>query len=292
MRNRDLTLVTGSSGFIGHAVMIAMADYVKPFDIAGEPWQDVTHRKALWKGSGGCNAIVHLAAIPGVARCESMPMRAEKVNAQGTLTLLHNAQDQAVNKVIMASSVAADRRDSFYGWTKYVAEQWCQVARERWDMQVTVMRLANVYGPGSHCKTSVVASWMREILFREATKIPVHGGEQVRDFVYVEDVAKVIAWRVRQVEPWDDEPWHYVGSRVMTSVADLAKKVITIGRELGVAKGVCIEYQEPKTEMRAEVAGDPDLRFECKTKLDDGLRETWKYFIRRHRKAKEAGELG
>jgi len=278
------TLVTGSRGFIGRAVMLNMAGRAAPFDIADDKAQDVTAAKALWKHSGGCDSIAHLAAIPGVEQCRRHARVAHATNCRGTFVVLHTAHEQAIKRVIFASSAAADRRDSFYGWTKYIGEAWCQMAREQWGMDLTVLRLANIYGPGSIQKGSVVAKWMRQILYGNVSQIAVYGGQQLRDFVFVEDVANIIAWRMRQMEPWDDEPWHYVGTRKMTSLNDLASMVIRTGRSLGVADNVVTVIKEAPDEGNVSAEGVADRRFDCTTELEDGLVATWKYFLRQHEK--------
>ncbi len=293
MKFKKNTLVTGSRGFIGRAVMLNMAGSVKPYDVIDAPQQNIESAEQLWRASYTCDSAVHLAAIPGVAQCAKHPWKAQRVNAEGTFRVLYNAKKEKMRGVIFASSAAADRRDSIYGWTKYIAEQWCQMAREEWDLNVTVLRLANVYGPGSIQKGSVVAKWMRQILYTNATYISVYGGNQLRDFVFVEDVANIIAWRLRQMEPWDDEPWHYVGTRKMTTLNELASLVIKTGEALGVANNVVTVIKDAPDESNVSAEGVADRRFDCTTELEDGLVATWEYFIRQHEKgiAVDAKEL-
>ncbi len=284
-------LITGSNGFIGRALMVKMAGGVEPFDIAHHKRYDVRRPGAIVRASQKCGTIVHLAAIPGVAQCAKDPARANATNATGTFAVVEAARRMRHMRIIFASSVAADRRDSVYGWTKYIGEQWCRMGYEQSDIPVTVLRFANVYGPGSIQKGSVVAKWMRQILYKHANRIAVYGGDQVRDFVFVEDVADVIAWRIRQQEPWDNEPWHYVGSRQLTTLNNLAQMVIQTGRALGI-DNVSVLQKDPVDEGRVTAEGQPDVQFQCPTQLEDGLTATWKYFMGMHKRAMAADGKG
>ncbi len=83
---------------------------------------------------------------------------------------------------------------SVYGATKLAQEQILRAWTESFGVKASVLRLQNVYGPGQSLTnpyTGVVTLFAR--LAREGKPIPLYeDGEMLRDFVYIDDVARAI----------------------------------------------------------------------------------------------------
>jgi UDP-glucose 4-epimerase len=78
-----------------------------------------------------------------------------------------------------------------YGASKAAAEAYCSAYHAAYGLGTVVLRFANVYGPWSTTKTSVVASLIRCALAGEP--LTVHGdGRQTRDFIHVEDLVNAV----------------------------------------------------------------------------------------------------
>ena len=81
---------------------------------------------------------------------------------------------------------------SVYALTKYVQERLTLTVAPAYGMQGVALRLFNVYGPGqalSNPYTGVLAIFASRLLNRERPMV-FEDGEQRRDFVHVEDVAR------------------------------------------------------------------------------------------------------
>lgn len=81
---------------------------------------------------------------------------------------------------------------SVYALTKYVQERLTLTVAPAYGMQGVALRLFNVYGPGqalSNPYTGVLAIFASRLLNRERPLV-FEDGEQRRDFVHVEDVAR------------------------------------------------------------------------------------------------------
>ncbi len=81
---------------------------------------------------------------------------------------------------------------SVYALTKYVQERLVLTVAPAYGMQGVALRLFNVYGPGqalSNPYTGVLAIFASRLLNRERPMV-FEDGEQRRDFVHVEDVAR------------------------------------------------------------------------------------------------------
>jgi UDP-glucose 4-epimerase len=127
------------------------------------------------------------------------------INVLGTLGVLEAARRHGVRRVIFASTggaiygepdgPAADeahpcRPQSPYAVSKLAAEHYLDGYR-RAGLEVIVLRYANVYGPRQdpHGEAGVVAIFIQRVL-AGLTPTIFGDGEQVRDFVYVDDVVR------------------------------------------------------------------------------------------------------
>lgn len=112
-----------------------------------------------------------------------------------------------------------------YAAGKLVAEERCRDAASRFNVPCTILRLFNVYGPGQqlpflvpYVVQAVAASEVVELRLPEA----------VRDFVFVDDVARAFSSAVDRRA--DDVRVFNIGSGVGTRIADL---VALAGQVLG-----------------------------------------------------------
>ena len=151
--------------------------------------------------------VYHIAAITPLPECQMTPSEASDVNVTGTVTILEASRIYGVKKVVFASTSAVYENNTdfpsietnvvppslIYPSTKYTAEQFCRSYVDIYNMNVTCLRFANVYGPHLDClrtQPPVVGYMIRELFY---DRHPVlHGtGEQRRDFVYVEDLIRL-----------------------------------------------------------------------------------------------------
>ncbi len=215
-------LVTGGAGFIGSHVVaaflgdgheVAVVDNLSSGKRAnvppGVPLYEVDIRDA--DGLGRVFATVkpdvldHHAAQIDVRRSMQDPGLDADINLLGTIRLLECCRAHGTRKVIFASSGGAiygDVRESPteasapaplspYGVSKLCAEQYLDLYRRSYGMQCCALRYSNVYGPRQDPlgEGGVVSVFLRRMLSGRSATI-FGDGEQTRDFVYAEDVAR------------------------------------------------------------------------------------------------------
>lgn len=148
--------------------------------------------------------VVHLAAQTNVIGSIQDPAMDFAVNATGTLNLLLACRDQNIARFVFASSNAPigenvppideekpARPLSPYGASKLAGEGYCSAFHGSYGLGTVVLRFANVYGPGSTHKGSVVAKWIKEAM--STGRLVIYGdGAQTRDFIYVDDLCRAI----------------------------------------------------------------------------------------------------
>src|SRR5450755_1740524 len=208
--------VTGGCGFIGsHVVdqLVRAGHDVVVIDVGGR-WRnpaadyrdaDLFDEAALRAAVTGTRAIFHLAGAADVNDVAADPVRAVRLNVEGTARVLDAARLGAVDRVLLASTVwvygatvgegerteaaPVDVRSAghVYVATKLAAEMLVHSYREMYGQHFTILRYGIPYGPRMR-DALVVARFVKAA--QEGQPITIAGtGEQQRNYVYVEDIA-------------------------------------------------------------------------------------------------------
>ncbi|MDQ1404186.1 MAG: UDP-glucose 4-epimerase [Actinomycetota bacterium] len=206
---------------------------------------DVADRDGLAAAIAGCDHVVHLAAQTGVVPSVADPLADLEANVRGTVNALLGARQANVRHFVLASSnaplggaeppareTAVPRPSSPYGASKLAAEGYCSAFAASYGLPTTVLRFANVYGPFSYHKGSVVATFLKAVMAGE--RCLVYGdGSQTRDFVYVDDLCRGITLAL---EAGLSGETFQLGTGVATSVLELVDHLRTAlaGRSVDV----------------------------------------------------------
>lgn len=250
----------------------------------------------------GQDVIVNLAAQVSYTDSIFDPLLDLDINARGHLLLLELCRHRNPEaKVLFAGSrlqfgrieripVAEDHPQlplMPYGIHKLAAEKYCQMYHRIHRLRTTVLRLANPYGPRQqmkHSKYGIVNWFIR--LAMDGGVIKVFGdGRQVRDYVYVDDVATAFLMAGSLAEA-DGEVFN-VGSGTGTSFRQMAEEVTRI-----VGRGKIEFVPWPADYLNVET-GDyvTDvsrikrlLGWVSSTSLSEGIARTYRYYAE-HRAA-------
>jgi UDP-glucose 4-epimerase len=162
---------------------------------------------------------------------------------------------------------------SSYGILKLTAEKYLQMYAELYDIPVRILRIANAYGPGQPWAKGqgIVARLMRCALTGES--FPVFGtGTNVRDYVYIDDVAQVVAGLMAST---DGHRVLNVGSGSGYTILEMVKLV-----EDQTGRPINVDFRETRSfDVRSIVLDVERLRETLPfTPLDlpAGLARTWR----------------
>ncbi|HEY2869014.1 MAG TPA: NAD-dependent epimerase/dehydratase family protein [Gaiellales bacterium] len=297
-------LVTGGAGFIGSALVRALAaagvdarvlddlSSGSPANLDGTGAElvtgDVRDLDLVVGAAGGCDVVFHLAAGAGVVESMNDPLTNFDQNARGTLTALEAARRADVPRLVFSSSNAPLGENAYpasedkpvaplspYGASKATGEAYCSAFHGAYGMDAVVVRFSNAYGPRSAHKGNVIPLFIRRL--RAGEELVLYGdGSQTRDFVFCEDLARGLV--AAATTPGVGGQIFQLASGVETS---LARLIELIGETAGEAPRVRREPPRQGEIQRNYSLIDKAksvLGYSPQVGLRDGLQRTWDWF--------------
>ncbi|MCS7057080.1 MAG: NAD-dependent epimerase/dehydratase family protein [Thermoflexales bacterium] len=303
-------IVTGGAGFVGSHVAdaflgagydVVVIDNLHSGDPANVPAQarfyreDIRDAAALERifAAERPDLVSHQAALADVRQSLAFPDLYADVNIIGTIRLLEACRRHGVRKFIFASTGGAIYGESTriptpedtlprpldcYGVSKLAGEHYLLSYKQNFGLDYCVLRYSNVYGPRQNAKgeAGVVAIFTTRMLRGEP--VTIYGdGQQTRDFVYVEDVARANLMAVAR-----GSGVYNIGTGVATDIntlfAHLARMTgYALPAMRGAAKAGEVRYSclDPSQAWR-------ELGWRATTSLADGLFKTVQAFAADH----------
>lgn len=208
--------VTGGCGFIGSHVVdrlieaghdvVVVDRQIRALNSAAEYVEaDVLDVEALGTAMVGSSVVYHLAGMSNVDIAAAHPLLTVQLNIDGTAAVLEAARQQAVDRVVLASTVwvygaaAGDgelhedaamlpqQAGHIYTSSKLAAELLVHSYRELYGQHFTILRYGIPFGPRMRDEL-VIARFVQRALRGEPLTI-AGDGSQTRNYVYVEDLA-------------------------------------------------------------------------------------------------------
>lgn len=238
------------------------------------------------------DVIIHLAAITSLPDCESNPLETLRINVGGTANVLEFARKLNVPHVVFASTSAVYENNDvetftedlevsprlYYSLSKKMCEDLIESYRENYGMTATILRFFNVFGPdGDQTRPNPpLLNFVVRELNKGQSPILSGDGEQVRDFIWVNDIVSMLELCLEK-QPNDV---FNVSSGVAVSVNQLSTWVAeALGKEhLGLSHKPAQELWDRYPEM---FAGQYPLN------KDIVAKETTRYSKGSYQKAKE-----
>ena len=161
--------------------------------------------------------IFHAAAQTSVTESMRSPKKDIQTNVLASINLALQSIEFGVERFIFFSSGGALYGNpsqlpvlenaeikplSIYGSSKAAAENYLNIIQNNTDLECSVLRPANIYGPKQDPfgEAGVVAIFTEKMLRGEQVTI-FGNGEQSRDYVFVEDVTKAAGGLLRGARP-------------------------------------------------------------------------------------------
>lgn len=213
-----------------------------------------------------CSHIIHLAATSSLAECQLNPVNAIQNNVGITSSIIRCAILSGA-KIIFASTGAVYEKniDSpfkeidqvhpllTYPQSKYFSEQMLKSARVTNSLEYVALRFFNVFGPRQNFHRTnppLVNYLVREIVLNRIPTLyaPLN---QIRDYVYVGDIAELILNLLQRNFPLPNESIN-VCSGVGTSISEIISSLTqAFGKQIKFHKGNPEDLWEKNTDLFA-----------------------------------------
>lgn len=252
----------------------------------------------------GIDGVIHLAAESHVDRSIKDPFTFARTNVLGTLSLLqaakhywngewegkrfyHISTDEVYGALDFDGTLFTETTKyaphSPYSASKASSDHFVRAFHDTYGMPALVTNCSNNYGPYQFPE-KLIPLFINNI--RHGKPLPVYGkGENVRDWLYVEDHARAIDTIFHHGR--DGETYNIGGFNEWKNI-DIVKVLIkTVDRLLGNAPGTSehlityvtdrpghdLRYAIDSTKLKTELGWEPSLQFE------EGIEKTVRWYL-------------
>lgn len=306
-------LVTGGAGFIGSNLVDRLHELGHQIIVVDNlstgkkenlvRYQDKEEVVVLWKDirekeveavftEYSPEIVMHLGAQIDLRKSVVEPLLDIEINILGTINILENCAKYKIKKFIFASTGGAIYKEpqigempvdesypkqplAPYGINKKIIEDYLYFYWNNYGLDYTVLGLANIYGPRQDPsgEAGVVAIFIGKMLRGEQPVIN-GDGEQLRDYVYVEDAVNAFVLAINKGQ----RKFYNIGTGIGTSVNTIYEEIAKI---LEFSKSSL--YGPPKPGELQRIALDSNLASEeigwmTRTSLEEGLKKTAEWF--------------
>ncbi len=249
------------------------------------------------------NGVIHLAAESHVDRSISDPFSFVKTNVFGTLNLLENAKnywkDNFEDKLfyhISTDEVYGSLKEtglfteetsydphSPYSASKASSDHFVRAFHDTYGVPVVISNCSNNYGPNQFPE-KLIPLFINNIC--DNKRLPVYGkGENIRDWLYVEDHAKAIDVIFHKGKIGDtynvggDNEWKNIDlikllikevDVLLNRKKETSNKLITYVTDRA---GHDYRYAIDSSKLKQELSWSPSLQFE------EGIKKTVKWYL-------------
>jgi GDP-L-fucose synthase len=310
--SRERIVVTGGAGFLGRCVQAELraagareenilVPRSRDYDLT-----DAEHVRKMYADMAP-TVVIHLAAeVGGIGANREHPGRFFYANMAMGLHLIEQARITGLKKFIQTGTVCAypkfatvpfkeddlwsgypEETNAPYGVAKKSLLVMLQAYRAQYGLNGIFLVPVNLYGPGdnfdyqsSHVIPALIRKFVEARQRGDREAVVWGSGNVSREFLYVEDCARGIVLAAQRYE--DREPVNLGCGREIT-IRDLAEKIREI---VGFDGALVFDKEKPDGQPRRRLdttRAESAFGFRAKVDLEDGLRRTVEWYLRRNR---------
>lgn len=304
-------LILGGAGFIGsHLVdtLVSRGHCVRVFDLPNVSTQNLQQSLGSIEIINGdfenisdvsptlndMDVVVHLVSTTMPAPSNLNPVYDVETNVIGTIKMLDEAVKKGVKKIIFASSGGTiygipqslpipethpTNPICSHGIGKLVIEKYLALYHHLYNLDYTVLRFGNPYGPRQRTKgvQGAIAVFLGHMLADEP--ITIWGdGTVARDFFYIEDLVSAL---VRVIESGSGSKVYNIANGKSESL----KNILSVIQDV-TGKIPKVNYQPPR-KLDVPVScldiskAVKELDWSPRTGLKEGIAKTWEWLTKR-----------
>lgn len=301
-------LVAGGAGFIGSSltkILLAEQHEVTVLDNLSKGFRtlvppdarfiegDLRDEERLPGWLRGHDAVIHMAAFIEVGRSVQEPVLFAENNVVNSVRLLEAMHKAGVGKIVFSSSATVygtpqrlplreedplGVQSNPYGASKVSTEAFVATYNSLYAMDAIILRYFNPYGPNElhDPETHAIPNFIKSVLAKKP--VPLYWkGEQVRDFIYVEDLARAHT----AVLDLSGLQYFNIGSETGSKMIDIVHQITSItGYDVPIE-----DLSERAGDVPATYASSAKLAaatgWHPRVELREGLERTVEWFRQR-----------
>ena len=195
----ETILITGNKGFIGSYAERALSDRYNVKALSRSYGYDITDFSSLKNIETKVDIILHAAAIASDDYETSF-----QTNVVGTLNLCKYAKEKGIKRFILLSTIfALDQNDNeyfnSYGKTKKTSEELATAYCEENNIDLTILRLAQVYDDARLAQTGQAMLYYFIDTVQTKGQITLFGrSNPLRNYIHIDYLCDVIEEAIKE----------------------------------------------------------------------------------------------
>ena len=288
--------VTGSNGFIGkHLVHALKSSGIDVLEISRSTSSiDVTDWEQV-QTIPVQDVVFHLAGITNIQEAFVEPKNVYFTNYVGTLNMLEWCRIHDIKKMVYVSTfvygvpqyLPVDEAHPIapnnpYSQSKLMGEELCEAYCRDHGLNVTILRLFNIYGPRQ------TGNFLIPQILRQLSEGEVVLGDPApkRDFLYISDVVNALV--AASESDMDGCNVYNVGSGKSYSAGEVADTLVDIYlKQTGKSASIKYTYDKRKSEIADTIANidraKKDLQWIPQVDIRTGLSMTLRAYLDEHK---------
>lgn len=248
-RLKGSVLITGGLGFIGSHIVDALSGdtehKIVVYDVQAQDGEKrnvvVFHGDVFDSGKllkvmrdQEISNVIHMVGLASIPDCKEKPDTSFRLNVSSVNSILEAMRLCDVERLVFPSTAAVygatngpkvnekivPSPTTVYGCHKRSAELLIRGYAENYGFNPTILRIFNVYGDLS-MEQGVISHFLRKTIAGES--IVVRGGDQLRDFVFLNDVVEAFIKSLNGAA--SHKKTINVGSGVGVSIKEIAEMI-------------------------------------------------------------------
>jgi UDP-glucose 4-epimerase len=248
-RLKENVLITGGSGFIGSHIKDALSETAEHKIVAYDVQVPDSEKRNVVMVHGdvfdsdkllkvmrdqAITSVIHMVGFASIPGCKEKPDASFRLNVASVHSILDAMRLCDVKRLVFPSTAAvygvtngpqvnekiAPSPNTVYGCHKLAAEMLIRGYGENYGFEPTILRIFNVYGDLNK-EQGMISQSLRKAIAGEP--IVVNGGDQLRDFVLLNDVVNAFIKSLNDAR--DYRTAINVGSGVGVSIREIAEMI-------------------------------------------------------------------
>ncbi len=276
-------LITGGTGYLGSHIVRALVNSNNQVVVIKRPQSNLRLLEGV-TGDLVCYDSVEEAfskhqvdCVIHTATCYGVNIEQAAVTIDTNVCFSTNVLDHAVKsgvKYFFNIDTALNKYINAYALSKHQFREWCKFYAINKKIKIVNIPLQHFFGPFD--TENKFVSFLMNSCLNNVPEINLTGGEQIRDFIYIEDVitALMIIFKV------DFEDYYYeieIGSGIGISIKDFALAVKSLTKSSSKLIFGALPYREYELMYSvANIDRVKSLGFSPKYSIESGIKKILK----------------